>query len=162
MDPLFGRKFRHEHGHRFGHEFGRGLGHWKNFNFGLGFGHEIFKDFEHGLGHELGQLLSFPEFLISTKQNTNQNSDKDGIFKDLNTEFEKNFQYVIDFYETDTDQFNFNVEYVRKVFREQLCYPIGRQQCLIYMARLGFRLKNPKKQNLITFSARIKRLKVSL
>ena len=53
VDPLFGRRFRHGHGHRFGHEFGRGLGHGKNYNFGLGFGHghEIFKDFGHGLGH---------------------------------------------------------------------------------------------------------------
>ena len=47
------------------------------------------------------------------------------------------------------------------VLREQLGYPIGRQQCLIYMARLGYRLVKPEKQNLITFSARIKRMKVS-
>ena len=89
-----------------------------------------------------------------------QNSKKDGFFKDVNAEFKKNFNYVISHYEKHPEHNRFTVEYVRTVLREQLNYPIGRQQCLIYMSRLGYKLVKPKKQNLITMSARIKRLKV--
>lgn len=89
-----------------------------------------------------------------------QNSKKDGFFKDVNAEFKRNFNYVISYYEKHPEHNRFTVEYVRTVLREQLNYPIGRQQCLIYMSRLGYKLVKPKKQNLITMSARIKRLKV--
>ena len=80
----------------------------------------------------------------------------------MNTEFGENFKYVLKYYEENPESTNrFTVEYVRKVLREQLNYPIGRQQCLTYMARFGYKMISPKKQNLITFNARLKRLKVN-
>ena len=78
----------------------------------------------------------------------------------MNTEFKENFNYVISHYEKHPEDNRFTVEYVRTVLREQLNYPIGRQQCLIYMARMGYKLVKQSKQNLITMSARMKRLKV--
>ena len=91
----------------------------------------------------------------------NSKLDKDGVFKDLNIEFGENFKYVLRFYEENPNSTNrFTVQYVRQVLLERLAYPIGRQQCLIYMARLGYKVIKPTKQNLIPFSARIKRLKV--